>query len=208
MSAFVSVLLLLGLTISAGYVLYSFLPSMMSLHAPSNSPTVKVLTLEAMKLTDIELTAYVRNCGTDAVNLDAGYVKGVRVEGAGYYFEINEPGPDDDIIGEGEVGSITVRTPTGFEVGKSYGFKFVAEDNTQVVFTAKTYPAEVTGGGATLWWNEDYSFRRRLTVSSTPVLPTDYSVKHTLDTTGADFQSDGDDLRVVYWDGLNNIELD
>jgi len=58
------------------------------------------------------------------------------------------------------------------------------------------------------WWDMSYLYRRRLNITTTPALPAGYSVSFTLDTTGAGFQDDGDDLRVVYWNGTGYEELD
>ncbi|MCZ6648684.1 MAG: hypothetical protein O7B30_05540, partial [Thaumarchaeota archaeon] len=50
------------------------------------------------------------------------------------------------------------------------------------------------------WWNANYLYRRRMTVTnpSSSVLPTGYSVKVNVNTTGSQFLPNGDDLRIVY----------
>jgi hypothetical protein len=50
-------------------------------------------------------------------------------------------------------------------------------------------------------------YQPRLEVKTIPKLPIGYSVKVTLDTQGDKFMETGDDLRIIYFDGRNNIEL-
>ncbi|MEW5767238.1 MAG: DUF2341 domain-containing protein [bacterium] len=60
------------------------------------------------------------------------------------------------------------------------------------------------------WWDTSYSYRRQIEITNIAagILETDYSCSVTLDTTdGSRFQHDGDDLRVIYWNGSSNIEL-
>ncbi|MFH1828355.1 MAG: DUF2341 domain-containing protein, partial [Nanoarchaeota archaeon] len=63
---------------------------------------------------------------------------------------------------------------------------------------------------ASSWWNNSYQYKKQLNITNNvgSTLPSGYSVNFTIDTTGANFQDDGDDLRIVYWNGTDNIELD
>jgi hypothetical protein len=60
------------------------------------------------------------------------------------------------------------------------------------------------------WWNFDYINRKRINITnpSSLILVQNYSIPLTIDTTGINFQDDGDDLRIVFWNGTANIELD
>ncbi|MGY4884300.1 MAG: DUF2341 domain-containing protein [Nanobdellota archaeon] len=60
------------------------------------------------------------------------------------------------------------------------------------------------------WWNTDYENRKLINITnpSSSVLVQNYSMVIVVDTTGIDFQDDGDDLRIIYWNGTHNIELD
>ena len=67
---------------------------------------------------------------------------------------------------------------------------------------------------ANAWWNVNYSYRSRLTISNpgAAVVPAGYSVVYQLDTATLvgfnKMRSDGADLRVVYWDTNRWVELD
>jgi len=63
------------------------------------------------------------------------------------------------------------------------------------------------------WWDMNYQYRLPLTVSaSTTDMPSGYTVYSTDDVatliTAGDVRSDGNDWRVLYWDGANWNELD
>jgi len=64
------------------------------------------------------------------------------------------------------------------------------------------------------WWDTDYQYRQKITVSSsgTTAVPDEYSVGFTEDTasliSAGRLRSDGNDWRIVYWDGSHWIELD
>jgi len=60
------------------------------------------------------------------------------------------------------------------------------------------------------WWDTDYENRRLINITnpSSLILVENYSMLLVADTTGIDFQDDGDDLRIVYWNGTHNREID
>ncbi len=62
------------------------------------------------------------------------------------------------------------------------------------------------------WWNTDYVFRQRIIVDSTVAAPDDYTVALTIDhaaLVSSDLSlANGDDLRVLRWDGSAWTELD
>ena len=62
------------------------------------------------------------------------------------------------------------------------------------------------------WWDINYQFRSQITVSTGINSPYNgyagYTVEMTMDTVSPDIQDDGDDLRIVWWDGSGWQELD
>jgi|GEM_PF-963978 len=63
---------------------------------------------------------------------------------------------------------------------------------------------------ATTWWNYTYQDRRLINITNvdTSTLTQNYSILITVDTTTSDFQTNGNDLRIVYWNGTAYRELD
>ena len=64
------------------------------------------------------------------------------------------------------------------------------------------------------WWNANYQYHQRITVSSTgaTAVPDEYSVGFTEDTasliSAGKLRPDGNDWRIVYWNGSSWMELD
>ena len=61
------------------------------------------------------------------------------------------------------------------------------------------------------WWNSDWQYRRNINITNnnnTAILEEGYTISFNLDTTGGKFLDNGDDLRIIWWDGEENIELD
>jgi hypothetical protein len=64
------------------------------------------------------------------------------------------------------------------------------------------------------WWNPYYLYRKQITITNNTAsnLATGYTTWITLDTSalvgGSKMKANGDDLRIVYWDGANNVQLD
>ena len=66
------------------------------------------------------------------------------------------------------------------------------------------------------WWNGSYVYRQQATVSTGASSPLNgyngYSVQLVIDTatlvTGSKLQADCDDLRIIFWNGASNLELD
>lgn len=63
------------------------------------------------------------------------------------------------------------------------------------------------------WWNTDYTAHRQITVTAGSAnVPSSYSVSFTFDhaslVSGDLSRSDGNDVRIVYWDGDSWVELD
>jgi len=81
------------------------------------------------------------------------------------------------------------------------------------VYTNNT-SAKVSVAAPRNWWNISYSYRRQITITNNiaSTLSSGYSVLLTTDTSSlvssGKMLSNGNDLRIVYWDGTQNIELD
>ncbi len=58
------------------------------------------------------------------------------------------------------------------------------------------------------WWNETFLYRKKLNVTAVSSVTTNYTVGVVVDTVGPEFQDDGDDIRVTYWNGTENLEID
>ena len=138
-SSFVAVLLLIGLSVSAGIVIYSFtMGNLGSLPDNPEGHLAGLMTLDSYKFTSEGITVYIRNMGNSRIILDYVYVNSARAQGTGYIIEVNGPGVGDDEISSGEAGAVSVQIPGGFEAGNRYEFHFIMEDNTQLKFTAKS----------------------------------------------------------------------
>ena len=131
-SAYIAVLLLLALAMSAGAVIYSVTMGEIGRLGPQTSGSRGTISLDTASINQNELTAYIRNLGDSSIEIDKVYV-----EGAGYSIEINGPGVGDDVIQASEMGNITVVIPGGFIDGKNYEFKVFTKDNLQLSFTER-----------------------------------------------------------------------
>ena len=60
----------------------------------------------------------------------------------------------------------------------------------------------------TMWWNRSWKNRKQIYINTTSVLPTRYTIETNMSTTGNGFLSNNNDVRVVYWNGTANIEID
>ena len=70
--------------------------------------------------------------------------------------------------------------------------------------------ASVTLDPAPSWWSIYWMYRRQINITNSLAVPvrTNYSIKLVLNTTGSAFQNDGDDVRIVMYNGTDWIELD
>jgi len=73
------------------------------------------------------------------------------------------------------------------------------------------FPAQ-TAEASQNWWDISYQFRRQITVMTGINSPYNgyagYTVEMTMNTISPNIQDDGDDLRIVWWDGSDWQELD
>ena len=79
-------------------------------------------------------------------------------------------------------------------------------DQTSLYYRFSGYNATVP------WWNISWNNRQRINVSTGANTPynnySGYTVQFALDMTAGDFKGDGSDLRVVFWNGTDHIQLD
>jgi hypothetical protein len=130
------------LTIASGFVIYAAMHgSLASDLSLLDSFQRDKMCLDSSTLNQENLTAYIRNTGTNNVFIQSVYIDSVRVEGPGSLIELNSPGDDDDYIKGGKVGVLTVHKPDGFKLGKEYQVKIVSRENSVLQFTEYTEPA-------------------------------------------------------------------
>ena len=106
-----------------------------------------------------------------------------------------------------ESSSITYDTATDFNIGST---------STVVVSGIGTSAALRLSGNDTppIWWDNNYGYRKKITINNNvdKSLPQGYSVNYAFDHTLLVNQnkslSSGDDIRIVYWNGVINVELD
>ena len=69
------------------------------------------------------------------------------------------------------------------------------------------------GGEGKAWWSTSYAYRQQITITAgSAAVPNGYSVSTTFNhaglVTATKSQTDGDDIRVLYWNGVSWVELD
>ncbi|HEY43487.1 MAG TPA: DUF2341 domain-containing protein, partial [Anaerolineae bacterium] len=123
-------------------------------------------------------------------------------------------------------------SPAGEDMNNTQGSSgdtiiFNGTDDEAYWYTEDTYPiggddASITTGNYTLnmyfdqlpssWWDTDYLYRQQITITAGSVnVPTNYSIRIQFDhasLTPTKSQVDGDDIRIVYWNGNGWTELD
>jgi len=61
------------------------------------------------------------------------------------------------------------------------------------------------------WWNSSWQYRRNMNITNnnnSVIIPEDFTINFTTNTTGDKYLDNGDDVRIVWWNGTDNIELD
>ncbi|MCX9073630.1 MAG: carboxypeptidase-like regulatory domain-containing protein, partial [Candidatus Methanoperedens sp.] len=82
--------------------------------------------------------------------------------------------------------------------------------------SAKTFtearPWYIAVDPAGSWWNASWTYRKQINVTTGANSPykgyKNYTVRLTTNTTGTKFMGNGNDTRIVYWNGTGNTELD
>lgn len=193
-SSFIAVLMLVGLAVTAGVVIYSFvMGNMGNLNDPDQDATGTIMTIDSSMFTDEGLTIYIRNSGDKPVQIDNAYVNEVRAQGTGYTFEVNGHGVDDDIIDEDTVGTVLLNIPGGFSPGIYYSVKVISKEGAQVSFTKKSNFVDVDVEG----WLTGWCKRVKLTIDSYDVdeVLTDFPLLVHL---GTSVGSGGDDVSFIF----------
>lgn len=194
-SSFIAVLLLLGLAIASGVIIYSFvMGNMGNLKDPDQTAIGTLMVVDSTVFTDEGFTVYLRNSGDKPLQIDCAYVNGERVQGTGYSLEVNGPGTSDDVISEGSVGTVIINIPGGFGSSVSYKFKVVSKDGAQACFSRKGRLVETT---VTEDWLTGWGHRVKLTLDSGDVDEglTDFPVMVHL---GTSVGSGGDDVSFIF----------
>ena len=103
--------------------------------------------------------------------------------------------------------SKTLDTDTSFNQGSL--------SSTTVSGSGSSAVVQLTGiGGAPAWWNGGYAYRKQMTITNTTAtaLSSGYTVSSTFNhaslVSGGKSLASGNDIRIVYWNGVSNIELD
>jgi len=74
--------------------------------------------------------------------------------------------------------------------------------------------AQLKNSAPSNWWDSNYIYRQQITITNNNIsaLPSGYSVDISLDhyslVSAGKSLSSGDDVRIVYWNGSSNVELD
>jgi len=130
-SNFVAAILLMGLAVAAGIVIYSYTMGYFgNLREPSNVASISVDSASCDSTTDT-LTVYVRNLGPGSVDFDKVYIDGGVIAALDLTI-------DTDPLPEGSVAEVVVDySGTGFTGSQTYVVKIVGIDNAQISFSIK-----------------------------------------------------------------------
>jgi hypothetical protein len=122
-------------------------------------------------------------------------------------------------------GTYIINTPTGVD---PHSFLVQAEDSRGIIVVASSfsrlvYDLNFTGWNNTAyaptipdysWWNASYMYRKLITITNNAAssLTSGYSISITLDTASLvsanKMLSNGNDLRIVHWNGSSWVEID
>ncbi|MFH1174216.1 MAG: DUF2341 domain-containing protein [archaeon] len=93
-------------------------------------------------------------------------------------------------------------------------FTDITPSTTDLVSNISSYACGNLTSQASTWWNASYPYRQTINITNNEGqdLPAGYTLNISVDTESLvsqdKLQADCDDLRVVYWNGGSNIELD
>jgi len=110
-------------------------------------------------------------------------------------------------VGASSVSPITYDTATNFETGSTSAVLISGTGSSAVVKLSgnETPPT---------WWNSNYGYRKQITITNNvgTTLISGYSVNFSFDhaalAAAGKSLSSGNDVRIVYWNGLSNTEID
>ena len=134
-STYISVLLLIVVTIAGGVMIYGYTIGWFGrLGGEGEMGTLSIDEVSASGTTNL-ITAYVRNVGSSSVTLDAVYVEGALIADADVTVDtvaMTTATP----IAEGSIATVVIDA-TALTSGTTYQVKLVGVDNTQIIFSIK-----------------------------------------------------------------------
>jgi len=182
---------------------------------PDSGGSVANVTFNLTNIEDAEL--FFSNLTT---NLSAGYLvldhQDLTIDDSGGY---NLTVSCTDINSSNSINSTLWHVPWGVMTAQLVS-PAVNGNVTRYRFFNMTTNVTCTGGecgylNATLdpshWWDENWGHRKRINVTNnniSTVLEAGYTVNISMNTTGTKFLDNGSDVRVVYFNGSVNTELD
>ena len=123
-STFIATLLLMVLAVSGGVVIYAY--TMGYLGGFGSTQALGAMSLDSASCDSSKLTAYIRNIGKSAIQINAVYVDGKKVD----TFTMSPP-----TLPEGQVAEVIITY--SFAEVKTYEVKLISKDNTQISFSVK-----------------------------------------------------------------------
>ena len=134
-STYISVLLLIVVTIAGGVMIYGYTIGWFGrLGGEGEMGTLSIDEVSASGTTNL-ITAYVRNVGSSSVILDAVYVEGMLIADADVTVD-TVPLTTATPITEGSIATVVIDA-TALTSGTTYQVKLVGVDNTQIIFSIK-----------------------------------------------------------------------
>ena len=134
-STYISVLLLIVVTIAGGVMIYGYTIGWFGrLGGEGEMGTLSIDEKSASGTTNL-ITAYVRNVGSSSVTLDAVYVEGALIADADVTVDTVAMTTATPIT-EGSIATVVIDA-TALTSGTTYQVKLVGVDNTQIIFSIK-----------------------------------------------------------------------
>ena len=134
-STYISVLLLIVVTIAGGVMIYGYTIGWFGrLGGEGEMGTLSIDEVSASGTTNL-ITAYVRNVGSSSVILDAVYVEGTLIADADVTVDTVAMTTATPIT-EGSIATVVIDA-TVLTSGTTYQVKLVGVDNTQIIFSIK-----------------------------------------------------------------------
>jgi hypothetical protein len=162
----------------------------------------------------------VDNAG-NSVNTSAGFFFNVT-EGGFLTANLTDPLTDLEINESGANNNFTMNCEatceegfidcTGVELQVEYnnGSDWYRVTNTteDLVLDVASYECGLLSAIQAPWWNNSFQYRRQMRVKTTSAITADHVIRVDFDTTGSNFRDDAEDLRIVFWNGSTNTEVD
>jgi hypothetical protein len=194
-SPILATLLLIAIVVGASIAAYAWIQTSTQSQINTASGFIIIENVRFYDINQLDLT--VRNTGTSSIKIEMVYINKVAHQ-------------VDRQIDAGQSQTITLQY--SWQQGTRYSIKvasstgFYAEGKYATPSASSTTPIG--------WWNSNYDFRAGITVANNlpDILSSGYSVQLTVDTaalvSSGKMLPNGDDLRIVYYDGDSYTELD